>query len=136
MTAMNSVERDVAIVACAISAGVHAALTPSHLAESSGAGLGFLVATLALSALALALRSSASLPVSAVAAVTLGGLIASYALAVTSGLPLLHPEPEPVDVLAVATKLVEATGVAACLGLLRHGRTAVALPATTKGRLT
>ena len=46
------VERDVVIVACAISAGVHAALAPEHFAEATGAGVGFVVATVLLAALA------------------------------------------------------------------------------------
>jgi hypothetical protein len=40
-------------------------------------------------------------------------------LAVTTGVPVLHPEPEPVDGLALFTKAVEATGLAAALNLLR-----------------
>jgi hypothetical protein len=56
------------------------------------------------------------------AVLAFGGLIASYALAITSGLPLLHPEPEPVDALALATKAIEAAGLAAALTLLGRDR--------------
>jgi len=48
-------ERDVVIVACAVSAGIHAALTPEHFDEGFGAGAGFLAATVLLGGLALAL---------------------------------------------------------------------------------
>ena len=57
-------------------------------------------------------------------------------LAITVGLPLLHPQPEPVDGLAVATKVVEAAGLAAALHLLRRGRAAVAVTFPPKGALT
>jgi hypothetical protein len=50
---------------------------------------------------------------------------------------VLHPEPEPVDGLALATKAIEAAGLLAALQLLRHGRTAVtATLAEPKGTLT
>jgi hypothetical protein len=54
--------------------------------------------------------------------VLLAGLIASYALATTTGFPFLHPDPEPVDNLALGTKAVEAVGLFAALGLIRGGR--------------
>jgi drug/metabolite transporter (DMT)-like permease len=44
------------IVTCAISAGVHAALVPSHLDESTSLGLGFALAAGLLFAAALAVR--------------------------------------------------------------------------------
>jgi hypothetical protein len=70
-------------------------------------------------------------------AAVLVGLLVGYVLAVTTGLPLLHPEPEPVDGLALATKAVEAGGLLAALQLLRYGRPA---PAATfpppKGTVT
>ena len=44
-TTRVDVERDALIVVCAISAGIHAALTPAHLADETGAGVGFVVAT-------------------------------------------------------------------------------------------
>jgi hypothetical protein len=118
--------RDIVILACAISAGIHGALVPDHLGESTGAGLGFAVATVLLAALVVALtvRPASALAFAAAAAV-LVGLLASYVLAVTSGLPLLHPEPEPVAGLAIATKAVEAAGLLAALQFPRHGRPAV-----------
>jgi hypothetical protein len=46
------------------------------------------------------------------------GLLASYAVAVTSGLPVLHPDPEPLDGLALTTKAVEIVGLLAASSLL------------------
>jgi hypothetical protein len=130
--------RDIVILACAISAGVHGALVPAHFDEGIGAGLGFAVATVLLAALAVALtlRPASALALAGAAAV-FAGLLVSYALATTTGVPALHPEPEPVDGLALATKAIEAVGLLAALNLLRHGRRAVActLP-QPKGPLT
>jgi hypothetical protein len=110
---------DVVILACAISAGIHGALVPSHLEEGAGAGLGFAGATIVLAALVvwLTLRPESRSALAAAAA-TFAGLLASYALAVTTGLPVLHPHPEPVDGLALATKAIELVGLLAATSLL------------------
>jgi hypothetical protein len=130
--------RDVVILACAISAGIHGALVPDHFDEGTGAGLGFAAATVLLAALivALTLRPARALALTGAAA-AFAGLLVSYALATTTGLPVLHPDPEPVDGLALATKAIEAIGLLATLHLLRRARPAVAaaLP-QPKGRLT
>jgi hypothetical protein len=120
-------ERDAVIIACAISVGIHAALTPDHFAEGTGAGLGFLGATVLLTLLVAALtwRPGPAALVGSVA--VLAGLIGSYGLAITSGLPLLHPESEPVDGLAVFTKAIEAGGLLAAAHLLWRERPAFAL---------
>jgi hypothetical protein len=134
---LAALERDAVIAACAISAGIHAALTPDHLAEGKGPGLGFLGATVLLAGLVVALtrRPSASALVGTVA--LLAGLIGSYAFAITSGLPLLHPEPEPVDGLALFTKAIETGGLLAAAHLLWCGRPGLALTLPRpKGALT
>jgi hypothetical protein len=121
-------ERDVLIVVCAISAGIHGALVREHFSEGRGAGIGFLAATVVLSFLVVALtRGGANTTVLGAAAAVLVGLIASYVLAITTGLPLMHPDPEPVEGLALATKGIEAVGLFAALHLSWHGRPAVAL---------
>jgi len=117
-TSAQTLLRDVVIVACAISAGIHAALTPEHFREGAGAGGGFLVATVLLAALAVAQTWRRDAAVAAAAVLTLSGLIGSYALAVTTGVPLLHPDVEPVDGLALATKTIEAVGLLAALAQL------------------
>jgi hypothetical protein len=133
----RELRRDVVILACAISAGIHGALAPGHFDESIGAGLGFAGATVVLAALAVALtlRPARALALTGAVAV-FAGLLASYALATTTGLPVLHPDPEPVDSLGLATKAIEAIGLLAALHL-RRGRPAVAsgLP-QPKGTLT
>ena len=111
-------ERDVVILACAISAGIHAALVPSHLDEGNAAAGGFAVSAVLLGALAVALTRSSRALLFAVAAAVFVGLIAGYALAITVGIPLLHPHPEPVDGLAVFTKAVELVGLLAAVALL------------------
>jgi hypothetical protein len=124
---------DVVILTCAISAGIHGALAPEHFEEGTGAGLGFVAATVLLAAFAiwLTLRPGDRRGLAG-AAIVLVGLIASYALAVTTGLPLLHPEAEPIEGLALVTKAIEAAGVVAASTLLRR-RSAVALTPQPKG---
>jgi hypothetical protein len=110
---------DLVILACAASAGIHGALVPDHFAEGSGPGFGFAAAAASLAGLVLWLtRRPASVPALATAAATLAGLLASYALATTTGLPVLHPHPEPVDGLALATKAIELVGLLAATSLL------------------
>jgi hypothetical protein len=52
---MTFLRRDVVILACAISAGIHGALAPGHFAEGIGAGGGFVAATVVLALLAIVL---------------------------------------------------------------------------------
>jgi hypothetical protein len=87
-----NLRRDVVILACAVSAGIHGALAPAHYAEGTGAGIGFVASTvlLAVLAVALTLRPADALPLVG-AAVVFAGLLGSYALATTTGFPLLHP---------------------------------------------
>jgi hypothetical protein len=111
--------RDLVILACAISAGIHGALVPGHFAEGIGPGVGFVAATVLLGAFATAITLlPASEPAVAGAAFVLAGLLTSYLLATTTGLPVLHPHPEPVDGLALATKAIEAGGLLAATALL------------------
>jgi len=129
MSARIAAERDVLIVACAVSAGIHAALTPAHLAEGTAAGAGFGLAAVALGCLTVALTRHASAWALARATAVLGGLLASYGAAVTTGIPLVLPEPEPIDTLALVTKAVEVVGLLSAAHLLAHARSAVAAAA-------
>jgi hypothetical protein len=124
---------DVVILACAVSAGIHGALVPEHFDEGTGAGAGFAAATLLLAALVvwLTLQPASTLALAGAAA-TFAGLLAAYALATTTGLPVLHPDPEPVDGLALATKAIEAVGLLAASSLLWRPLTLL----QPKGRLT
>jgi hypothetical protein len=111
---------DLIILSCAISAGIHGALVPDHFKEGTGAGLGFVLATVLLAVLAVVLtRKPTQFALLGTAAV-FTGLIASYALAVTTGVPVLHPEVEVVDGLALFTKAVEAIGLVLAASLLRR----------------
>jgi hypothetical protein len=137
MITLANIERDVLIVACAISAGIHAALTPEHVAEGRGAGLGFLGAAVLLAALVVSLTRRPSAVALTGTAVVLAGLLASYALATTTGLPLLHPDAEPINGLALATKAIETVGLLVATHLLWRGRPVVAVThLQPKGRLT
>ena len=128
-----SLRRDVVILACAASAGIHGALAPAHFSEGAGAGVGFVVATGLLAAIAVVLTVRAGETPLVLAWLTLGGLIASYAFAVTTALPLLHPEREPIDGLAVATKAIEAAGLVASSSLLWRRRAVAFTRPQTKG---
>jgi CHASE2 domain-containing sensor protein len=123
------VSRDVVILACAISAGIHAALVPEHFAEGTAAGIGFLAAAGVLAALvfALTLRPASAFALAAAAAV-LAGLLASYALAITTGIPVVHPDREPFDGLALATKAIEAAGLLAVWSQVRRPSIAPTMP--------
>jgi hypothetical protein len=114
---VTDLRRDVLALACAISAGIHAGLTPEHFEERFAAGLGFAVSAVLLAGIAVGLaRSPRELHVDA-AIVVLGGLLAAYALAITTGIPGLVPEPEAVDALALATKAIEGLGLVVALSL-------------------
>lgn len=121
-----SFERDVVVVACASSAGIHAALVREHLEEGIGPGLGFVASVVLLTSLVVVLARKPSLAALAASAAVLAGLIGSYVLATTTGVPLLHPEVEPVEGLALATKAIEALGLVAALHLLGLRRPAAA----------
>jgi hypothetical protein len=116
---LTELRGDVVILACAVSAGIHGALAPHHFHESTEAGLGFVAATLLLAGLVVWLtRRPASAGALAAAAAVFAGLLAGYALAVTTGLPVLHAETEPVDGLGLLTKAIEAAGLLAASSLL------------------
>jgi hypothetical protein len=48
------------------------------------------------------------------------GLIAGYGFAISTGVPVLHPDVEAVDGLALFTKAVEGVGVVAAASLVRR----------------
>ena len=126
---------DLVILTCAISAGIHGALVGDHFQEGTGAGLGFVAATVLLALLAVVLtRRPSQLGFVATAAV-FAGLIASYVLVLTTGFPVLHPEQEAVDWVAVFTKAIEAVGLVPVASLLRRPSLAVTFT-QPKGTLT
>jgi uncharacterized protein YacL len=125
---------DLIIVGSAVSAGIHAALAPAHFAEGTGAGTGFVVATALLAWLAVALTRNPSQGVLLATVGVFVGLIVSYVLVITTGVPVLHPEHEEVEGLALFTKAVEAGGLWLAVTLV-HRRSLV-LFLRPKGTLT
>jgi hypothetical protein len=126
---------DGVIVACAISAGIHAALAPEHFRETTGAGIGFVAATVLLGLLAIVLTRRPTEPAFAAAALVFAGLIGSYLLAVTTGIPVIHPDVDPVEGLALATKAIEAAALALAVSAWRPAHAPLSL-IRPKGRLT
>jgi hypothetical protein len=58
------------------------------------------------------------------AGLLLGGLVAAYAASRTTGIPVLDPDPEPVDAVGIAAVVLELAGLALALrlGQLRDRR--------------
>ena len=121
------------VIACAWSAGLHAALVPDHWAESDAAGVAFALSALMLLAVALAVERVGGQRAAGAAALLLAALLAIYvASRLTPVWPLEHAE--PVDAVGAVTKLFEAIGLVLALGLLQTPRRAVKeLSAATKG---
>ena len=133
---LDELRTDLVILVCAISAGIHGALVPDHFEEGTRAGFSFVAATVLLAVLAVVLtRKPTQLALVATSAV-LVGLIASYALVITTGFPVLHPEPETVDGLALFTKGVEAAGVVLAASLLWRPSLALTTLTQPKGTPT
>lgn len=112
---MSDLRRDLVVLTCAVSAGIHAALAPDHFEESIAAGAAFAASAVVLAVLAAALVRHSHPFLLGGAILTLAGLIGAYVLAVTTGVPVLSPEPEAIDSLALATKGIEAVGLLAAI---------------------
>jgi hypothetical protein len=125
---------DLIILACAVSTGIHGALAPDHFNEGAGAGIGFVAATVLLAALAVGLTRNPSQATLLATVAVFAGLIASYVLVVVSGVPVLHPEREEIDGLALFTKAVEAAGLVLAASLVH--RPSFVLFLRPKGTLT
>jgi hypothetical protein len=126
---------DAVIVACAVSAGIHAALAPEHFRETTAAGIGFVVAAVVLGVLAVVLTLQPGEPAFAAAALVFAGLIGSYVLAVSTGIPVLHPDVDPVEGLALATKAIEGSALVLAASACRPSQAPLSLT-QAKGRLT
>ena len=111
---------DIVILVCAISAGIHAALAPAHFEEGTAAGVGFVVAAIALGLAAIALTRNASRYALLATGALLAGLIIVYVPVIATGLPVLHPDQEPVEALALCTKAIEAIGLVVAVGCARR----------------
>jgi hypothetical protein len=101
------------VFACAASAGAHAGLVPEHLRTEPRVGFSFIVAValLVVTGTALAVRP-AERRLAAAAAALFAGVITAYVASRTTGIPVIQPDPEAVDLVGVATNAVEAVGLA------------------------
>ena len=104
----TSIAQSLILGSCALSAGVHAGLVPSHIHEEPALAAAFLLAAIALIAIAAALDRGHTV-VLAPAAGLFGLLLAGYVLAVLGGAGPL--ERETLDALGLATKGVELIGL-------------------------
>jgi len=86
-------------------------------------GVAFIAATVLLLAVAVALTYRPRQAGAAHAAtLVLAALIGAYALNITAGLPWLSDHPEPIDVIGLATKAVEALGLIFAIRLSQRMR--------------
>ena len=118
------------VLALASSAGVHAALAPSHAADSPALGAMFALSALALVGVALRIDRRPGPVALAAAVLVLCSLLAAYVATRLVALPPLT-QAEPVD---AATKLVEAAALVLALRLLHTpAGSATALPTLREG---
>jgi CHASE2 domain-containing sensor protein len=116
--------RDVAVLACALSAGVHAGLVPEHVHESTRLALAFACAAVLAGLVVVALSCWRSTPwPPTAAALVLSCLIGAYVLSRTAGLSPLGAEREALDPVGLLTNAVEAVGLVLAVSLLSQVRT-------------
>ena len=107
----------IVILVCAISAGIHGALAQYHFDEGRGAGLGFVVATVLLVVPPSWARGHPRRVGSPRREPSSPACSGSYALVVATGMPVLHPETDAVEALALFTKAVGAIGLVFVMSL-------------------
>ena len=114
----TTLARNVALIACAASAGVHAGLVPSHLDENLWLGIAFAASVGLLLALTVSLaRTGDPRRRAAPAAAVLAALVVAYSLSRTVGLAPLEEHIEPVDAIGLLTQGVQVAGLVAALHL-------------------
>jgi hypothetical protein len=114
----TTLSRNVVLVACAASAGVHAGLVPSHLVENLWLGTAFAASAGLLLALIVSLwRAGDPRRPAAPAAAVLAALIVAYSLSRTVGLGPLEEDVERVDAIGLLTQGVQLAGLIAALHL-------------------
>jgi hypothetical protein len=118
--ALGQSSASVVVAACAASAGAHAALVVQHLDDEPRMGVAFIAVTALLLVVAAALTyRPRQAGAGRAATLLLAALIGAYALNVTAGLPWLSDDAEPVDLIGLATKAVEAIGLIFAIRLSR-----------------
>jgi len=120
------------VLTLASSAGIHAALAPTHAAEAPLLGAMFALSSILLAAIAFRVDRAPEAAALGAAALLLAALLAAYVATRFVALPpLTHSE--PVDLLGLTTKLIEAGGLVLALRLLgTHAGGAASLPALHK----
>ena len=120
------------VLMLASSAGIHGGLVPAHAAEAPVLGAMFALSALLLAAIALRVDKAPGAAALVAAALLFAVLLAAYvATRFVALAPLTHPE--PIDLLGVATKLIEAGGLVLALRLLGTRAGGAALPALHEG---
>jgi hypothetical protein len=120
------------VLTLASSAGIHGGLVPPHAAEAPVLGVMFAVSALLLAAIALRVDRAPGAAALAAAALLLAALLAAYvATRFVALAPLTHSE--PIDLLGLTTKLIEAGGLVLALRLLGTRAGGAALPALHEG---
>jgi hypothetical protein len=120
------------VLTLASSAGIHGGLVPAHAAEAPVLGVMFAGSALLLAAIALRVDRGPGAAALLAAALLLAALLAAYvATRFVALAPLTHPE--PIDLLGVTTKLIEAGGLVLALRLLGTRAGGAALPALHEG---
>ena len=110
--AVNNGLRDIVVLVCAASAGVHAALVPEHLAEGGPLlGGAFAASALALAVVAVLARRPGREHWAVSIAVAVLAATSSPTCCPEPRASVLIPEPEEVDLLGVVTTIAEAVGV-------------------------
>jgi hypothetical protein len=123
----TTLARNIVLMACAASAGVHAGLVPSHLAENVWLGIAFTSAVGLLLALTVSLaRTGEPRPRAAPAAVLLAVLVVAYVLSRTVGLAPMAEHVEPVDAVGALTQVAQVAGLVAALFLCQPAGDAIA----------
>ena len=110
---------NVVVGAAAVSAGAHAALVPEHLREAPQLGIAFIASAVLLLGAAAVVALHDSRRAMSATALLFAGLIAAYVASRTTGIPWLEPEAEPADAVGLATKVVEAIGLAFAVALIK-----------------
>lgn len=117
LTADATLARNIVLIACAASAGVHAGLVPSHLAENPWLGLAFAGAVGLLLALTVSLARTREPRRGPLRPPRLAVLIVAYSLSRTVGLAPLEEQVESIDAIGVLTQIVQVAGLIAALFL-------------------
>jgi hypothetical protein len=106
------------VAACAASAGAHGALVPQRIQRQPRLGVAFIAATIVLVVLAVPITDTPTESwVRPAAVLGLATLIGAFALNIRAGIPWPADHAEPLDIVGLGTKSVEALGLAFSLRL-------------------